>query len=109
MYITNSESKVKDSDVEKKHRVLWQCINYTLRQTYGYMGITAKVTARELPEYGHCVLYFVDTFWLICGISKVAETFCVQTGADVENVIAPTTNPPSTFRVCKSVHHRIFK
>jgi hypothetical protein len=75
---------------------------YTLRQTYvvltllGYMGITAKVTARELPEYGHYVLSFVDNFWQIFGISKGAEPLCVQKGSDVENVIAPTTNPPST-------------
>jgi len=30
---------------------------YTLRQTYGYMGITAKVKARELPEYRHYTYY----------------------------------------------------
>jgi hypothetical protein len=59
------------------------------------MGITAKVTARELPEYGHYVLSFVEKVWYICGI-KGAELFCVQTGPDVENVIVPTANPPST-------------
>jgi hypothetical protein len=52
---------------------------YTLPQTQvvltlqGYMGITAKVRARELPEYGQYVLSFVDNFWQICGISKGAE------------------------------------
>jgi len=57
------------------------------------MGITAKVIAQELPEYGHYVLSFVDNFWQICGINKVAEPFCVQTGPDVENVIVPTNKP----------------
>lgn len=66
----------------------------------GYTGTTSKVTARELPEYGHYVfLSFVKIFWQICGISQGAEPFCVHTGPDVENVNVPTTNPPSRVTI----------